>query len=148
MRSHRWPGPGPGRARPRPTPRTVALVAAPMAVGAAAWALLLVSGAAASGWDASTRLPGGSTVAAALALLLVVAVPLVLTTVLGWRGSTRTGDAAVLAGAAVIGACLLQVSSMRAFHWLQVVGFLCGLLLVSVGMLLPRSPDRAPHRRP
>jgi hypothetical protein len=117
-----------------------------MAVGTAAWALLLVSGAAAPGLDAATRLPGGSTVAAALALLLLVVVPLVLTTVLGWRRSTRTGDAAVLAGAAVLGACLLQVTTMRAFHWLQVVGVAGGLLLVSVGLLLPRSPDRPPRR--
>jgi hypothetical protein len=117
-----------------------------MTAGTLIWAVLLISGNVGLPPADAGRLPGGNATAAALGLLLVVAVPLATTSVLGWRRSSRTGDAAVLAGAAVIGAVLLQIQALRTFHWLEVVAVVGGALLVTVGTLVPRSPDR-PRRR-
>jgi hypothetical protein len=89
------------------------------------------------------RLPAGSPLSAGLAVALVVVLPLTLTAVAGWRGSGRTGDLAVLAGATVIGLLIAHVRVTRTLSWVQLVCLVCGAALIVLGLLLPRRPEAA-----
>jgi hypothetical protein len=64
-----------------------------------------------------------------------------VTTVAGWCHSPRTGELAVLAGAALIGACVKQFQVLQTFSWLQPAGLFGGTVLMVLGMKILRSPS-------
>ena len=131
------------------TARTVGVVAALVAAAAAACAVQLVRGDVDLAPSAAARLLAGSTVSAGWALALVVVLPLAVTAVAGWRRSSRTGDLAVLTGAALLGAVLVQVQVLRTFSWVQPVGLACGALLVVLGLRVrSRRVERPPGGGP
>lgn len=91
-----------------------------------------------SGWLPLTasiirNVPFDSPVFAGLALACVVAVPATAVTVLTWRRSPRSGDAATLAGLLLVGWIVVETAVIRQFSALQVVYGLAGLGLVAGG---------------
>lgn len=79
------------------------------------------------------NIPFDSPVFAGLALACVVAVPATAVTVLAWRGSPRSRDAATLAGLLLVGWIVVEAAVIRQFSALQVVYGLAGLGLILGG---------------
>jgi hypothetical protein len=132
---------------PAPSPRAIAAVAGAAGVATAVCAVVLVGGEVELGPAEAARWPTGTTVSAGWALVLVVVALLAVTARAGWRRSARTGELAVLAGAAVIGAVLMQLQVIRDFSWIQPLGLACGAVLSAMGLLASRL-RKGTGRRP
>lgn len=125
--------------RVRPSPRDVAVVCGLMAVAAVAGVVGLAGGGMDLGRTLTARIPGASPVLGAVALGLVVALPMGATAVAGWQRSPWTADLAILAGAALIGWIAVEISFIRTFSWLQPVCAGYGAVVLALALLLRRS---------
>lgn len=124
---------------PRPSPRDVAVVSGLMCLAALAGVVGLAGGGIDFGPEITARLPAASPVLAAVALGVVVALPMGAAAVAGWRRSPWTADLAVLAGGALIGWIVVQVAVVRGFSWLQPACAVYGVVVLVLGLLLRRS---------
>jgi len=98
------------------------------AVSAMAGAVGLATGAVDLGADAADRLPRRSLPFAAVALAVVVGLPMAVAAFLAGRGHPGRGIAAVLAGVLLVGWILVEVAIIRELSWLQVLFAAVGLV--------------------
>lgn len=136
-----------GRRRP-----WLAAYAASLALAAWAGAAGLALGFLALPEKLEHRLPFGSPVVGGLALVVLVAVPASVLTVIAWRGHPRVLHAAVLDGVLLIGWIVVEVAFLREFGVLHAVYLAVGAGLVLWGReaipdLLNRT-SRSPRDRP
>ena len=124
------------------TNRGLAVVCGVMFLAAVAGVIGLAGGGIDFGPAITARLPWHSPVLAAVALGLVVAVPMEAAAVLGWRRSKRTGGAAILAGLALIGWIVVETAVIRTVSWLQPACLAYGGLVLALGVLLRRNDRR------
>ena len=130
----------------RPTARAVGILAGLVCVATAVCAVLLVRGHVDLSPSDTARLFGESTRSAGLALALVVVLPMAVAAIAGWRNSPRTGELAALAGAALIGAGLVQIQVIRLLFWLPLAGVVCGVAFVVLGLLVLRPSNHSGGR--
>jgi len=119
----------------------LALVAGIVAVNALAGAAALAIGFMDMGTTVNARFPFHSTVVAGLALALVVALPMAAAAYLSGTGRPRAAEAAMVAGALLVGWIAVQLIVIRTFSWLQPAMALAGAL-VFLGGLLIRNEHR------
>lgn len=103
------------------------------AVLAGAGAVGLGTGSIDFGAPVMSRLPWHNVVLAAVALGVVVAVPMTVVAILAGRARRGYGPVAVLAGAMLVGWIILEIVIIREFSWLQPVFAAIGLLVVVLG---------------
>jgi hypothetical protein len=125
--------------RSRPTPRDVSIVCGLMSAAALAGVVGLAGGGIDFGPEITSRIPAGSPVLGAVALGVVVALPMGVAAVAGWRRSPWTADLAVLAGGALIGWIVVEVAFIRTFAWLQPACAAYGAVVLALGLLLRRA---------
>lgn len=123
----------------RPSARDVTVVCGLMSVAAVAGVIGLAGGGIDFGPEITSRIPGASPVLAAVALGVVVALPMAAAAVAGWRRAPSTADLDILAGAALIGWIAVQVAVIRDFSWLQPACAVYGGVVLVLGLLLRRS---------
>lgn len=123
----------------RPSPRDLAVVCGLMSVAALAGVIGLAGGGIDFGPEVTSRIPAASPVLGAVALGLVVALPMGAAAVAGWRRSPWSADLAILAGAALIGWIAVEIAFIRTFSWLQPACAVYGAVVVVLGLLLRRS---------
>ncbi|MBZ5738698.1 hypothetical protein [Nocardioides mangrovi] len=111
----------------------ITLVAGLTAIAAVAGAVAMALGTLGMPEEVEDRLPFGSPVAGAAALLLVVGVPNAVLALLARRGDPRTGRAAVAVGLVLVGWIVVQVLVIRELSPLQPTFVLVGVLLVWLG---------------
>ncbi|MGA8245626.1 MAG: hypothetical protein WB797_01860, partial [Nocardioides sp.] len=75
----------------------------------------------------------GSPAVGAVALLLVVAVPNAVLTVLAWRGDRRTGSAAVATGLVLVGWIVVELAFIRELSFFHPLYAAIGLAMVWLG---------------
>jgi hypothetical protein len=112
----------------------VAFVAGLVAVQAYGGAVGLGAGLVDFGPEITARLPFGSALVAAVALVVIVAVPM---TVAAWylsTGNPRAHRAAIAAGALLVSWIVVQVAVIQSFSWLQPVMAVAGLLVFVSGL--------------
>ncbi len=128
----------------------LALLAGFVAVNALAGSVLVAVGVVDFGNTVTARLPFHSTTFAAVALALVVGVPMAVVTVLAAAGHPRAAEAAMVAGALLVGWIGVQFAVIRTFSLLQPVMFIAGAGVFLAGVAV-RSRGRAtpsgPRRR-
>lgn len=124
--------------------RWLAAFAALNAFGAWAGAVGLITGGTDFGEVINDRLPFDSLVLAALALAIIVAIPLTLLAWSAWTGGPRTDELSLVVGLLLIGWILGQVAVIRAFSLFQptylVVG--AGFVAASHRVTLKVGPRR------
>jgi hypothetical protein len=133
----------------RTTNTRLALLAGFVAVNALAGSALVAAGVVDFGNTVTARLPFHSTAFAAIALALVVGLPMAVVTVLAATGHPRAAEAAMIAGALLVGWIGVQLAVIRTFSLLQpvmlIVGtavFLTGVAVRSRGRAAPSGPRR------
>jgi membrane associated rhomboid family serine protease len=126
----------------RPSRRDVSVVCGLMCVAATAGVVGLARGSIDFGPEITARLPAASPVLGAVALGVVVALPMGAAAVAGWRRSPRTADLAILAGTALVGWIAVEVAFIRSFSWLQPACAVYGGVVLALGLLLRRSAAR------
>lgn len=125
------------RAKTRPGLAALASVNSVAAVGGAVG---LATGTIALGDNLNERLPLASPVFGAIALALIVAVPMALVAVLAWRGDERTDFVATCAGIMLVGWITVQLAFLRTLSFFHPFYFAMGCLFVWLGRSsLPRS---------
>ena len=107
-----------------------------MSLAAVAGVIGLAGGGLDLGPAMTSRIPGASPVLGAVALGVVVAVPMGVAAVAGWRRSPRTADLAILAGTALIGWIVVEIAFIQAFSWLQPLCAAYGVMVVVLGLRL------------
>ena len=127
------------RTATRPSPRDLAVVCGLMSVAALAGVIGLAGGGIDFGPEVTSRIPAASPVLGAVALGLVVALPMGAAAVAGWRRSPWSADLAILAGAALIGWIAVEIAFIRTFSWLQPACAVYGAVVLVLGLLLRRS---------
>jgi hypothetical protein len=127
----------------RPSPRDVSAVCGLMCVAAVAGVIGLAGGGLDLGSEITARIPGASPVLGAVALGIIVALPMGAAAVAGWRRSRRTADLAILAGTALIGWIVVEVAFIRSFSWLQPACAVYGVVVLVLGVLLRRATAAA-----
>jgi hypothetical protein len=110
-----------------------------MCAAAVAGVIGLAGGALDLGATITARIPAASPVLGAVALGLVVAVPMGAAAVAGWRGSGRTAALASFAGTALIGWIAVEIAVIRTFSWLQPACAVYGGVVLALAALLRRS---------
>lgn len=133
--------PRPERSARRGAHRGLAVLLAANAVAASGGAVAMVLGVLDLGPDVTPRLPFASPVLAALALAVVVAVPLGLAAGAAWRGEAQTADLVVGAGVLLLGWIVVQLAFIRTFSPFQPVYAALGAALVLWGRRLHRAGD-------
>ena len=129
------------------TTRGPAVACLVMAVLAWAGAVGLAVGGIDLGADVEDRLPGHSPVLAAVALGVVVAVPMTWAGLRGTGPGREPGDRVALAAVLLVGWICVQLVLIRTFHPLQVVCIAYGLaLLVWTRVPAVRRHEPAPDR--
>ncbi|RDI55249.1 hypothetical protein [Nocardia mexicana] len=124
---------------------TLALLSGFVAIWALAGAAGLISGAIDLGATVEERIPFDSPVFAAVALALMVGIPMTFTTVLVARTDPRAPAVAMIAGALLVGWIIVQIYTIEVFSWLQPVCVMAGLVVISLSMTLPsRFPSTPP----
>ncbi|GAB2727934.1 hypothetical protein [Nocardia thraciensis] len=110
------------------------LVAGVVAIWALAGAVGLATGAIDLGATATERLPLDSPPLAAVALALMVGVPMVFTAVLVVRGDRRATAIAMISGALLVSWIIVQIYTIETFSWLQPVCVVAGLVVIALAM--------------
>lgn len=124
---------------PGPSPRAVGASCGLMCVAAVAGVVGLAGGSLDLGKEITARIPAASPVLGAVALGLVVAVPMGAAAVAGWRRSRWTAALAGFAGTALIGWIAIEIAIIRTFSWLQPACALYGAGVLALAVLLRRS---------
>ena len=83
---------------------------------------------------AMSRMPWHSTAVAAVALLLVVAVPMTVSAALAHRDHPMWGRSAVLAGALLVGWIAVEIAIIRELSWLQAIFAVIGVVVLWLGL--------------
>ena len=104
-----------------------------VAVAAFAGAVGLVGGSIDLGTSVNRRLPFESPGFAAVALVIVVGLPMAAAAIQSWRGSTKANLLAMAAGALLVGWIAVEVLIIRSFSWLQPTFLLAGAIFAFVG---------------
>jgi hypothetical protein len=104
-----------------------------VAVAAFAGAAGLVGGSIDLGATIDRRLPFDSLEFAAVALVVVVGLPMAAAAILSWRGGTKANLLAITAGALLVGWIAVEVLIIRSFSWLQPIFLLAGATIAFVG---------------
>jgi hypothetical protein len=125
----------------------LALATGFVAVSALAGAVALATGLMDMGAAVNTRFPFHSTLAASFALALVVALPMALAAYLAGTGDVRAADAAMVAGALLVGWIAVQLVVIRTFSWLQPAMALAGALVFLGGLLVHIRTTHHRHHR-
>jgi hypothetical protein len=107
-----------------------------VAASALAGAAALATGLMDMGATVNTRFPFHSALAAGLALALVVGLPMAVAAYLAGTGGVRTAEAAMVAGALLVGWIAVQLVVIRTFSWLQPAMALAGALVFLGGLLV------------
>jgi hypothetical protein len=124
---------------PRPSPRAVGVACGVMCVAGLAGVVGLAGGSLDLGPAITARIPAGSPVLGAVALGLVVALPMGAAAVAGWRRSRWTATLAAVAGTALIAWIAVEIAFIRTFSWLQPVCAVYGAGVLVLAVLLRRS---------
>lgn len=97
-------------------------------VALAAWAggAALLAGAIDFGDDVTRRLPFHSATFAAIALMIVIALPMTLTAWLSARSDAQWRVVGAVAGTLLVGWIVVQVALIQTFSWLQPVMAIVG----------------------
>jgi hypothetical protein len=124
-----------------PTRRRIGIAgfATLVALSAYGGAVGLAGGGADPNGTLDHRLPFHSPVFAALALVMIVAVP---NTVLAWysaRRDRRTSAAAEFAGLMLVGWIAVEIAIIRELSWLQPVYVAVGIALIAIGRHLEHA---------
>ncbi|NNH69293.1 hypothetical protein HLB23_05310 [Nocardia uniformis] len=119
----------------------LALLSGFVSVWAVAGAVGLAGGGIDLGAVVVERLPYDSPVLAGLALALVVAVPMALTSVLAARGDRRAPALAIGSGGLLIVWIVVQVSTIRTVSWLQPLCVVLGLAVLVLGVIWRPRPE-------
>ena len=132
----------------RTTAPRLALLAGFVAVNALAGSVLMTTGSLDFGDPVSGRLPFHSTVFAAVALAVVVGLPMAVTAALAATGHPRTAEAAMVAGALLVGWIGVQGVVIRTFSMLQPVMVVAGAAVFIAGVTVrSRAASSAPRPR-
>jgi len=123
--------PGGLAARRRPW---LAAFTALIAVSAYAGAAGLITGGIDMGAEINARIPFDSPVFGGVALAVIVGVPMTVVTWLGARRDARSGAAAVVAGALLVGWIAVEIGFVQSYSWLQPVFAFAGLAVALAGM--------------
>jgi len=127
-------------------PRRPGLAWAAAGVASTAWAggVGLVTGVLALGDELTSRLPFGSPVLGAIALVLFVAVPFTIVSVLAARGDEQAEPLAALAGAMLVGWIAVELAVLREASFLHVL-----FVAIGVAFLLAdwHDPDGSSTHR-
>jgi hypothetical protein len=130
----------------RPSARQVAVGCGLMSVAAVGGVIGLAGGGLDLGAAITARIPAASPVFGAVALGLVVALPMGAAAVAGWRRSRWTAALASFAGTALIGWIAVEIAFIRTFSWLQPVCAVYGGGVLALAVLLRRSdPSQRAH---
>ena len=122
-------------AKPRPARHPwLAVLTGAVAVNALAGSALMVTGVLDFGDTVTARLPLHSTTLAALALAVIVGLPMAGAAVLAARGHPRAVEAAMLAGALLVGWIGVQLTVIRTFSPLQPVMAAAGVAVFLAGV--------------
>ena len=124
----------------------LAITAAVMAVAAWSGAIAMAFAVLTFSDEIEHRFPFHSPVFAAIALMLVVALPCTLAAILAWRGDERTARAGEVAGWLLVGWIIVEIAVIRAFSPLQPICLVLGLALVLLGHNA-HKPSNEPGRR-
>ncbi len=115
---------------------SVAVIALLNAVAAAAGGVCLAIGVIDIGAELTPRLPWGSAILGGIALVLVVAVPNTILTVLAWHRDRRTGAAAVAVGALLIAWILIELAFIRELSFFHPLYVVIGIVMITLGARL------------
>ena len=116
-----------------------------------ATAVGLASGTMNLGKAINHRLPFHSPVLAAVALGLIVGVPMALGAATSLAGRPGAGGVAIRAGVLLMAWIVVEMALIRSFSILQPIFFLAGVSIVLVGIHVAHHgaiPERTPDRRP
>ncbi|WP_457540038.1 hypothetical protein [Williamsia sp. R60] len=91
---------------------------------------------------AATRLPWERTLLAALALALVVGIPMLLSAYTLWRCTPHAAATTFISGALLVTWIAVQMTADDVFHPLQLVFGVIGLFLMATGWHLGRGHAR------
>lgn len=119
----------------------LAVVAGLTAVAALGGAVALATGTSGMPADITDRFPFGSVVVGGVALFVLVALPMGVTTWLTIVGDRRAPQAAVVAGALLAAWIPLEVAFIQTFSWLQPVCAALGILVLGLGLAGTRLDD-------
>jgi hypothetical protein len=125
------------------TRRAIAVIAGLNAVAAAAGGVSLALGVLSLGTEITARLPWASPVLGGVALLLWVAVPNAVLSVLAVRGSATTAPASVVVGTLLVAWILVQLAFIRELSFFHPLYVGVGGLLIWLGVRLAASHDGA-----
>ena len=124
-----------------PPRRGLAVFAAVNALSAYAGAVALATGLTGVGDRLNARLPFDSPVFGAVALILIVAVPMTVLARAAWQGDRRTDSLAVLAGALLVGWIVVELGFLRELSFFQPAYAAIGAGLVLAGLRGLRAYD-------
>lgn len=113
-------------------------------ISALAGAAAMAGGAIDMGEEINNRLPFGSPTLGALALALVVGVPMAATAVRAATGGTRAAELAMGTGALLVGWIGVQLLVIRTFSWLQPVMAVAGIAVFLTGAYLHHRSTARP----
>jgi hypothetical protein len=105
-------------------------------------AVALATGLIDMGEAITDRIPFHSTLFGGLAPALVVALPMAIAAYLAATGAPRAAQAAMVAGALLVGWIVVQVLIIRTFSWLQPAMALAGAVVFLAGWLPRRRSER------
>jgi hypothetical protein len=105
-----------------------------VAVNAYAGSVALAIGVVDFGATIIERLPFGSPVFAAIALTVIVAVPMTIACWFAARGYPRLPPAAIAAGTLLIGWVVVQIAFIQTVNWLHAVMVVAGLAVLATGL--------------
>jgi len=112
----------------------VVMLAGCTAILAVGGAIGLATGGMPMDQPAMMRMPWHSTAVAAVALLLLVAVPMTVSAVLAQRDHPMWGRSAVLAGALMVGWIAVEIAIIRELSWLQAIFAVIGVVVLWLGL--------------
>lgn len=98
---------------PRRARRVLAVLAALVAISAYGGAIGLAGGGLSIGSDLEARLPWGSPVLGGIALAMLVGMPFTVLAGAAWRGTRRTNETAMGAGALLVGWIAVELAFIR-----------------------------------
>ncbi|RDI51138.1 hypothetical protein [Nocardia mexicana] len=89
------------------------------------------TGAIGLGATVEDRIPFASPVFGAVALVLIVGIPMTVTALLAARRDPRGPAVAMNGGALLVGWIIVQIYTIEVFSWLQPVCVVAGLIVIS-----------------